>query len=51
MKKKVSKMHLSRETLHELETARLPEARGAAFPISQHDTCRCPTVSCKPGFC
>ncbi|HVT19371.1 MAG TPA: hypothetical protein VHQ90_24720 [Thermoanaerobaculia bacterium] len=51
MKKKMSKMRLSRETLHELETAQLPAAQGAAFPISQHDTCRCPTVSCKPGFC
>ena len=51
MKKKLSKIRLSRETLHELDQARLPAAQGAAFPISQHDSCRCPTVSCKPGFC
>jgi hypothetical protein len=51
MKKKLGKIRLSRETLRELEMALLPEAQGGALPISQHDTCRCPTVSCKAGFC
>ena len=51
MKKQIRKITLSRETLHELDGLRLAAAEGAALPISQHNTCRCPTVSCKAGFC
>jgi hypothetical protein len=51
MKKQIKTLRLARETLRELEGARLAAAQGAAFPISQHETCRCPTVSCKAGFC
>jgi hypothetical protein len=51
VKKPIKKVALSRETLHELASQRLLQAQGAAFPISEHNTCRCPTVSCKPGFC
>ncbi|HEX4966380.1 MAG TPA: hypothetical protein VF173_36565 [Thermoanaerobaculia bacterium] len=53
MKKQLKKIVLAKETLRNLETSEVSEAQGGAFPISQVNTCRCPTaISCQhPGFC
>ena len=52
MKKQPKKIVLAKETLRNLEGADLAEAQGGAFPNTQFNTCRCPTLSCQhPGFC
>ena len=52
MKRQVKKIVLTRETLRELSASQISEAEGGAFPQTNFDSCRCPTLSCAhPGFC
>jgi hypothetical protein len=57
MRKRIQRIVLSRETLRHLQAMELPQgdlarAQGAGIlPNSDFNTCRCPTASCKPGFC
>ena len=53
MKKQPKKIVLAKETLRNLAGSEVTEAQGGALPISQVNTCRCPTaISCQhPGFC
>jgi len=53
MKKQPKKIVLAKETLRSLEGPDVAEVEGGgAFPNTQFNTCRCPTLSCQhPGFC
>ncbi|HEX3556671.1 MAG TPA: hypothetical protein VIA62_25905 [Thermoanaerobaculia bacterium] len=52
MKKQLKKIVLAKETLGNLSGSEMKHAEGAgAFPNSDFNTCRCPTVSCKAGQC
>jgi hypothetical protein len=52
VKKQLKKIVLAKETLRSLEVSEVAQAQGAAFPNTQFNTCRCPTLSCQhPGFC
>jgi hypothetical protein len=51
--KKIRKIVLTRETVRHLTAAETAEAAGgSAFPNTELNSCRCPTLSCQhPGFC
>jgi hypothetical protein len=52
MKKQPKKIVLAKETLRNLGESEMSEAQGEAFPNTQFNSCRCPTLSCQhPGFC
>jgi hypothetical protein len=52
MKKQIKKIVLTRETLRELSAPETTDALGGAFPQTNFNSCRCPTLSCAhPGFC
>jgi len=53
MKKQLKRIVLARETLGNLSASEMKDAEGGgAFPNTQFNSCRCPTLSCQhPGFC
>ena len=52
MKKQLKKIVLAKETLRHLSSEEVEEAAGGSIlPNTQFNSCRCPTLSCKPGFC
>ncbi|HEY2289418.1 MAG TPA: hypothetical protein VGM86_01835 [Thermoanaerobaculia bacterium] len=52
MKKRIQKITLTRETVRNLTATETAEALGGAFPNTELNSCRCPTLSCQhPGFC
>lgn len=57
MKKQIRKIVLQKETLRNLVAERIADPRlaevagGSILPRTNFNSCRCPTVSCKPGFC
>ena len=52
MKKQPKKIVLAKETLRHLTGDDLEGvAGGSILPNTRFNSCRCPTLSCKPGLC
>lgn len=52
MKKQPKKIALAKETLRHLSDSDFAGVEGGSiFPNTLFNTCRCPTLSCKPGQC
>ena len=51
MKKQSPKITLAKETLRLLTGPEAATADGGTVPNTQFNSCRCPTLSCKPAIC